>query len=383
MIRSSLLLAAVGMLAILPPPAAWCLTESSPYDHSIKRVFRLANSPYVRMLPVGRSHEGRALCGLVISDFSVEPTSKARILICAGQHGDEYNPVRSVLSLCEDLADGKRPDLLARCAFIVVPVVNPDGLHSLRRRNGQGLDINRDWVQLRTSEARFVDRLVRQWKPQVMVDVHEWMEHSTVPGNGIEVPRCVSPSRREALHSMAARAARRSGMAVVSCSATGHVGLFHRRYSSLGYASYLIETAAGEDYDAKNTSYRAAITMMAELVAWNPDKSAAISPAAVEFDLPAVSAYLAPEPADQGVLSSGFRFAALLAAAYALIVWVMKPLTSPACGTRSRRFRRYDPAKETGMDACTPRRALPPITARSLNNRRMRSRCASAARGNI
>ena len=190
---------------VLGAMALTATCAGNPYDHAMRRVRLLSNSPHVRLIPFGKSHQGRAIPAFVISDFAVTSEKKARVMVCAGQHGDERNPVTSVMSLCGKLASGSRPDLLRRCVFIVVPIVNPDGFAAGKRLNARGLDINRDWKSLQTREARFVDDVIRAWRPHALIDAHEWTGPTLTPGNEIESPPTATKSQSQAMIGLARR----------------------------------------------------------------------------------------------------------------------------------------------------------------------------------
>ena len=70
---------------------------ANPYDEAMKRVRLISNLPHVRLLPFGKSEDGRRIPAYVISDFAKNPKDKARILVVSGQHGDEYIMFCSIL----------------------------------------------------------------------------------------------------------------------------------------------------------------------------------------------------------------------------------------------------------------------------------------------
>ncbi len=361
--------------------SARCPAKPNPYDRALRRVRSLSESQHVRLLPFGRSHSGRSIASMVISDFSRDASNKARIVICAGQHGDEYNAVRSVLSFCEEVASGERPDLLSSCAIVVVPVVNPDGTAESHRFNAQGTDINRDWMALDTCEAKYVDGIIRRWKPHVLVDLHEWTDSPPVAGNAIEVPKCPLQSQETAAGDLAVRVARRSGLARIMCSAYSDKRLLHRRYALLGYASYLLETGPGDSYADKDRSYRSALGTIAEAVADSRALSARLSPASRRFDLKAVSAYVAAAaPDSHRSARSAFPLAAMMLGIYCLLVWVMKPLGGKDQAGWSRRFRRCLVEGEVEAHPLVTKHTPHPITLKSWMHRRTRARYAACAR---
>ena len=351
-------------------------TLANHFDDTMKRVRLLSESPNVRLLPFGRSAQGRPIPAFVVSDFSVDSTSKARLLIVAGQHGDEYNPVQSVMDLCGRLATGSRKDLLARCVIIVVPMANPDGVAASRRFNAGGADLNRDWLARRTREARCVHSIVKQWRPHAIIDAHEWTGPSPVPANGVELPRVERGHQQQAMGSVARTIAHSSGLTLIRDTGSSDGRLFHRRYASLGYASYMLETAPGEGYAAKSRAYAAAIVRVTESLASDTKLRSVLSPSAAAFSAAAVSSYLEPTPvgpfADPE--SSALAFAATAVAAYCLMMWILKPLAVKNETVWSRKFRKCSIDWDTSPHPMSKKRSLQPITSRSWAHRRLRTR---------
>lgn len=96
-----------------------------------------------------------------------------KLLILSGQHGDERPAQKTVESFlakpAEELARRLRHTQAA-----VIPEVNPDGCAARTRYNADGIDLNRDHQLLRSGEVAAVHRFVRQWQPQVVLDLHSY-----------------------------------------------------------------------------------------------------------------------------------------------------------------------------------------------------------------
>ena len=81
-----------------------------------------------------------------------------------------------MLGLIQDLVlstDDGTKDILSKVAFYVVPMMNPDGADALRRRNANGADLNRDWLNLWQPETRCVRAAIDAVIPDVIIDEHE------------------------------------------------------------------------------------------------------------------------------------------------------------------------------------------------------------------
>ena len=93
-----------------------------------------------------------------------------------------------MLALVRDIAKGEHADWLQSMVLLVNPIYNADGNERVTltsrgfqhgpiggqgtRPNAQGLNINRDNIKLETPEARSMVRLLNDFDPHVMIDLH-------------------------------------------------------------------------------------------------------------------------------------------------------------------------------------------------------------------
>jgi protein MpaA len=93
---------------------------------------------------------------------------RPRIYLSAGMHGDEPAPPLTLLALLEAGFFDSRAD------WFLCPLLNPQGLALGTRENAAGLDLNRDFLDLRAPETRaHVAWLQRQPPFDLTLCIHE------------------------------------------------------------------------------------------------------------------------------------------------------------------------------------------------------------------
>ena len=102
---------------------------------------------------------------LSVSSPSTKPTK--RLLVVSGIHGNEQAGILSVPEILE------RYDRTGPVALRVLTPVNAVGAAELSRCNADGYDVNRDFIRVRTEEARLVRRAFDEFRPDFVLSLHE------------------------------------------------------------------------------------------------------------------------------------------------------------------------------------------------------------------
>jgi hypothetical protein len=148
--------------------ASW----TSPADETrfLARVERTASNVRIE-------HIGTSVSGAPLRLVQLGPVRGPSLLVLAAQHGNEPAGREAALQLVRDLAFTTEPVLrrqLRTQRVLVVPTVNPDGVATWTRANTHGADLNRDHLNLREPETRAVAAVLRDERPDVVVDLHEY-----------------------------------------------------------------------------------------------------------------------------------------------------------------------------------------------------------------
>jgi hypothetical protein len=144
------------------------------------------SSDWVTLHTVGASIDGNALMLVAVTDPGSQTPMADRVitLITTQQHGNEPAGTPAALQLLDNLVAGAgdSPKLYNQI-LLLWPQANPDGASAVTRGNGNGVDLNRDHVQLNEPEAIALHEVIlQQW------DVHVGMDHHEYSGTGPGYP---------------------------------------------------------------------------------------------------------------------------------------------------------------------------------------------------
>jgi hypothetical protein len=170
-------------------------TETSRYD-DVQRFLAAVDeaSDLVHVTSFGYTFEGRSLPLAVVgrvadaTPAAVRGAGRLRVYVQANIHAGEVEGKEAALALVRDIAAGGHAEWLQSMVLLVNPIYNADGNERVTltsrgfqhgpvggqgtRPNAQGLNINRDNMKIETPEARSMVRLLNDFDPHVMIDLH-------------------------------------------------------------------------------------------------------------------------------------------------------------------------------------------------------------------
>ncbi|MFB9909118.1 M14 family metallopeptidase [Allokutzneria oryzae] len=157
--------------------AAWTtLPEEAAFLDEVAK-----GSRRVKIDRIGSTVQGRPLQLVQIAEPGPRPApvvaAGSVVLFICSQHGDEPAGREGCLSKIRDLAFSRDADvvrMLRTTTVLFVPTANPDGRVADTRGNANGVDINRDHLALATPEARATAKVFKDYKPDVVHDLHEY-----------------------------------------------------------------------------------------------------------------------------------------------------------------------------------------------------------------
>lgn len=180
----------------LTRPERTGFTETSSYADVMAFLDSLrVGSRFIHVATMGRSPQGREIPLVVMSRPLVRTAAEAKrlnrpiVYLQGNIHGGEVEGKEAVLALLRDLSSDRYANAMDSLVIVVAPIYNIDGNEALgpqernrseqngpaligQRPNGQGLDLNRDYIKAEAPETRAALDFFRAWDPDVFVDLH-------------------------------------------------------------------------------------------------------------------------------------------------------------------------------------------------------------------
>ncbi|MBT2640778.1 hypothetical protein J7I80_00890 [Bacillus sp. ISL-41] len=123
------------------------------------------------------------------------PDFKVPIMINGSIHGTEFIGSDAVMQLIERFAlenDDTTKEILENNILIFNVVQNPDGRIDATRFNGEGIDLNRDFITQSQPETQETVALIKEWNPMVFLDTHGYVKNYAPNKQGLIEP-CTVP----------------------------------------------------------------------------------------------------------------------------------------------------------------------------------------------
>ena len=132
-------------------------------------------SDLIRSEVLTKSVEGRELYAVYFSKTGFgKDADKIKVMIFAQQHGNEQSGKEGAVLLINELLKSENRYLFDRIDFVLIPQMNPDGSEKNQRRNGNGMDLNRNHLILTEPETIALHQLFDKYQFEVTMDVHEY-----------------------------------------------------------------------------------------------------------------------------------------------------------------------------------------------------------------
>ncbi|HVS65552.1 MAG TPA: M14 family zinc carboxypeptidase [Thermoanaerobaculia bacterium] len=162
---------------------------------------------------IGSSVEGRSIHLISVGRGPFE------VLLWSQMHGDEPSATPALLDLAHHLLSrSKTPEVarvLEQLTLRMIPMLNPDGAERYERRNAQGIDVNRDALNLSTPEGRLLKEIRDRFEPQLGINLHDQNRRNVVGDTRVLATNAVlavagdeegtvTPGRRRAMRACSA-----------------------------------------------------------------------------------------------------------------------------------------------------------------------------------
>ncbi len=140
-------------------------------------------------------------------------TGNFKILLWSQMHGNEGTTTKAVFDVFNFLDSEERVafDWKQKFTFYCIPMLNPDGAELYTRENANGVDLNRDFLNLSQPESALLLRVFEEFKPDFCFNLHDQRtifaagatsNPATVAflAPAFDEPRNINPSRLKAMN---------------------------------------------------------------------------------------------------------------------------------------------------------------------------------------
>jgi len=103
---------------------------------------------------------------------------KTKVLLWSQMHGNESTGTKAIFDMFQFFENpGKNisiaSQILKECTLVFIPLLNPDGAQAYTRKNAQGVDLNRDVLDLRAPESKILLTILKEFSPKFCFNLHD------------------------------------------------------------------------------------------------------------------------------------------------------------------------------------------------------------------
>ena len=111
-----------------------------------------------------------------------------KVLAWSQMHGNESTTTKAIFDFLKFIVlDTHYPKeiehFLSTYSFYVIPILNPDGALDYTRENSNGIDLNRDALNLTQKESRILRMVFNEVKPDMCLNLHDQRTLYSLPNN--------------------------------------------------------------------------------------------------------------------------------------------------------------------------------------------------------
>ncbi|MBA3986596.1 MAG: DUF2817 domain-containing protein [Flavobacteriales bacterium] len=98
-----------------------------------------------------------------------------KILVWSQMHGNESTTTKALFDILNYLTSESefQQDVLEKYTIIIIPILNPDGAALYTRENANGVDLNRDALELTQKESIILRNIFEDFKPDYCLNLHD------------------------------------------------------------------------------------------------------------------------------------------------------------------------------------------------------------------
>jgi hypothetical protein len=112
---------------------------------------------------------------------------RKKLVILSGVHGNESGAILAVKDIVKDMKTN--PDFYKNVSIKIVFPLNSWGVKNFSRYDESGIDINRDFNKFRTKSARLQRSIIKNFKPDFVLSLHEGPQKGFFMHIGKHVPQ--------------------------------------------------------------------------------------------------------------------------------------------------------------------------------------------------